>query len=173
MTEKEKDKGKEKNIKKKRTAALIVLAVIIVVSTAAELIINAGKEDTANVHIQIRCDEVAEAPEMLTDPALAEYIPEDGVAMARLKYIAKEGDSVLQILEKICKNNNIEVKKTEDGLIEAIGYLKNGDCGEGSGWVYTVNGKLMDENPADYIVRDGDEIVWAFSLNGGSDIENL
>ena len=128
-----------------------VLAVLIVASAAAELIINAGTEDTANVHIQIRCDEVAEAPEMLTDPALAEYIPEDGIAMARLKYIAKEGDSVLQILEKICKNNNIEVKKTEDGLIEAIGYLKNGDC------------KVMG----------GEEIVWAFTLNGGNDIENV
>ena len=73
MTDREKDK--EKNIKKKRKAALIVLAVLIVVSAAAELIINAGKEDTANVHIQIRCDEVAEAPEILTDPALAEDIP--------------------------------------------------------------------------------------------------
>lgn len=168
-----KEKDKERNIKKKRKAALIVLAVLIAVSAAAELIINVGKEDTANVHIQIRCDEVAEAPEILTDPALAEYIPEDGIALVRLKYIAKEGDSVLQILEKICKNNNIEVKKTEDGLIEAIGYLKNGDCGEGSGWVYTVNGDLMSDNPADCKVKDGDEIVWAFTLDGGKDIENI
>lgn len=171
MTDREKDK--EKNIKKKRKAALIVLAVLIVVSAAAELIINAGEEDTANVHIQIRCDEVTEAPEMLTDPALAEYIPEDGIAMARLKYIAKEGDSVLQILEKICKNNNIEVKKTQDGLIDTIGYLKNGDCGQGSSWVYTVNGELMSDNPADCKVKDGDEIVWAFTLDGGKDIENI
>lgn len=169
MTDREKDK--EKNIKKKRKAALIVLAVLIVVSAAAELIINAGKEDTANVHIQIRCDEVAEAPEMLTDPALAEYIPDDGIAMARLKFIANEGDSVLQILEKICKNKNIEVKKTQDGLIDAIGYLKNGDCGQGSSWVYTVNGELMSDNPADCKVKDGDEIVWAFTLDGGKDIE--
>lgn len=173
MTEKEKDKGKEKNIKKKRTAALIVLAVIIVVSTAAELIINAGKEGTANVYIQIRCDKVAEVPEKLTDPELAQYIPDDGVALARLKYIANDGDSALHILEKICSNKNIEINKTTEGVIQSIGYFKNGDCGQGSGWVYTVNGKLMDENPADYIVRDGDEIVWAFSLNGGSDIENL
>ena len=171
MTVREKDK--EKNVKAKRKTALIVLAVLIVVSAAAELIINAGKEYTANVHIQIRCDEVAEAPEMLTDPALAEYIPEDGIALARLKYIAKEGDSVLQILEKICKNNNIEVKKTEDGLIEAIGYLKNGDCGEGSCWVYTVDGKLMSDNPAYCKVKGGEEIVWAFTLNGGSKIENV
>ena len=64
---------------------------------------------------------------------------------------AKEGDSVLQILEKICKNNTIEVKKTEDGLIEAIGYLKNGDCK----------------------VKGGEDIVWTFTLNGGSDIENV
>ena len=171
MTDREKDK--EKNVKAKRKTALIVLAVLIVVSAAAELIINAGKEDTANVHIQIRCDEVAEAPEMLTDPALTEYIPEDGIALARLKYIAKEGDSVLQILEKICKNNNIEVKKTEDGLIEAIGYLKNGDCGEGSCWVYTVDGKLMSDNPADCKVKGGEDIVWTFALNGGHDIENV
>ena len=86
---------------------------------------------------------------------------------------AKEGDSVLQILEKICKNNNIEVKKTEDGLIEAIGYLKNGDCGEGSCWVYTVDGKLMSDNPADCKVKGGEEIVWTFTLNGGNDIENV
>ena len=112
---------KEKDIKVKRKAALIVLAVLIVVSAAAELIINAGKEDVANVHIQIRCDKVAEAPETLVDPALEEYIPEDGIAMARLKYIAKEGDSVLEILEKICSNNNIEVKKDKEGLVETIG----------------------------------------------------
>lgn len=167
------DIKKEKNIKKKRKTALIVLAALIVVSAAAELIINAGKEDVANVHIQIRCDNVAEAMDTLKDPALAEYIPEDGIAMARLKYIAAEGDSVLQILEKICSNNNIEVKKDKDGLIESIGYLKNGDCGEDSGWVYMVNGKLMDENPADVKVTDGDEIVWTFTLNGGRDVENV
>lgn len=163
----------EKNIKAKRKAALIVLAVLIVVSAAAELIINAGKEDTANVHIQIRCDEVAGAPDMLTDPALAEYIPEDGIAMARLKYIAKEGDSVLEILEKICSNNNIEVKKDKEGFIETIGYLKNGDCGGNSRWAYTVNGELRKEKPADCKVTDGDEIVWAFTLDGGHDIENV
>lgn len=171
MADKEKDK--EKDIKKKRKLALIVLAVLIVVSAAAELIINAGKEGTANVYIQIRCDSVAEATEKLEDQTLVEYIPEDGVAMARLKFIANEGDSVLQILEKICKNKNIEVKKTQDGLIDAIGYLKNGDCGEGSRWVYTVNGELMNDNPADCKVRNGDEIVWTFTLNGGHDIENV
>lgn len=171
MADKEKDK--EKDIKKKRKLALIVLAVLIVVSAAAELIINAGKEGTANVYIQIRCDSVAEATEKLEDQTLVEYIPEDGIAMARLKYIAKEGDSVLEILEKICKNNNIEVKKSEDGLIEAIGYLKNGDCGEGSCWVYTVDGKLMSDNPADCKVKGGEDIVWTFTLNGGHDIENV
>ncbi len=141
---------KEKDIKVKRKAALIVLAVLIVVSAAAELIINAGKEDVANVHIQIRCDKVAEAPETLVDPALEEYIPEDGIAMARLKYIAKE-----------------------EGLVETIGYLKNGDCGENSRWEYTVNGELRKEKPDDCKVTDGDEIVWAFTLDGGMDIENV
>ena len=94
----------KKNIKSKRKAALIALVVIFAVSAAAELIINAGREGTADVYVQIRCDEVSEAPEKLTDQALVGYIPEDGVAMARLKYIANEGDSVLEILEKICKN---------------------------------------------------------------------
>ena len=84
---------KEKDIKVKRKAALIVLAVLIVVSAAAELIINAGKDDIANVHIQIRCDRVAEEPEKLIDPALIEYIPEDGVAMARLKFIDRLGSN--------------------------------------------------------------------------------
>ena len=171
MTEKEKDK--KKNIKKKRMAALIVLAVLIVVSAAAELIINAGKEGTANVHIQIRCDKLAEAPEKLKDQTLVQYIPDDGEALARLKYIANDGDSALDILEKICSNKNIEIKKNSEGAIQSIGYFKNGDCGQGSGWVYTVNGRLMDEDPAEYIVRDGDEIVWAFSLNGGRDIEDV
>lgn len=164
---------KEKDIKVKRKAALIVLAVLIVVSAAAEFIINAGKDDIANVHIQIRCDRVAEEPEKLIDPALIEYIPEDGVAMARLKFIATEGDSVLDVLEKICKNKRIEVKKTQDGLIDTIGYIKNGDCGEGSCWIYTVDGKLMSDNPADCKVKGGEDIVWTFTLNGGHDIENV
>lgn len=163
----------KKNIKSKRKAALIALVVIFAVSAAAELIINAGREGTADVYVQIRCDEVSEAPEKLTDQALVGYIPEDGVAMARLKYIANEGDSVLEILEKICKNNNIEMKETEDGHIDAIGNLKTGDCGEGSGWVYLVNGKQRSEKPADCKVTDGDEIVWAFTLDGRKGIENV
>ena len=73
----------KKNIKSKRKAALIALVVIFAVSAAAELIINAGREGTADVYVQIRCDEVSEAPEKLTDQALVGYIPEDGVAMAK------------------------------------------------------------------------------------------
>lgn len=72
-----------------------------------------------------------------------------------------EGDSLYDILKKT--DLAISAEDTGNGLaIEAIAGVANGDKGETSGWIFTVN----DEMPMDYCdkvqVNDGDVIVWTF-----------
>jgi len=54
--------------------------------------------------------------------------------------------------------------------IEGINYLYEFDAGEQSGWMYKVNGAFPSYGCSDYILEDGDSIVWAYTCDMGRDL---
>jgi hypothetical protein len=54
--------------------------------------------------------------------------------------------------------------------IEGINYLYEFDAGEQSGWMYRVNGAFPNYGCSDYILEDGDSIVWAYTCDMGRDL---
>ena len=58
-----------------------------------------------------------------------------------------EGESVFDVLKRVCRENKIHMEFSEtpvyqSAYIEGIGNLYEFDCGEGSGWMYRVNGEF-------------------------------
>ena len=84
-----------------------------------------------------------------------------------------EGDTVFDLLKNACKQGKIQLdfKGSGDSVyVSGIDYLYEFDCGELSGWEYSVNGEFPSVGCNACEVNDGDEIRWLYTCELGADI---
>jgi len=128
------------------------------------------------VTLEIRCDTLSQNMDYLETPALEDWIPEDGVILARTEYKGTTDNTVFDALNTLCRNNDIHMEFSftpiyESNYIEGIGYLYEFDGGPASGWMYKVNGWFPNYGCSSYYLGDGDEIVWCYTCRGyGADV---
>lgn len=127
------------------------------------------------VSIEIRCDTLAQDLSKLENPALEAYVPSDGTILPATKVTVKEGSTVFDVLNRVCRDKNIHVKSSYTPAfgsyyIEAINYLYEFDGGNLSGWMYKVNGWFPNYGCSAYTLKDGDSIVWAYTCDLGEDV---
>ena len=137
----------------------------------------AAKPDSDNitVTIEIRCDTLAQDLSKLEDPALKAYVPSDGTILSRTKVTVKPGSTVFDVLNKVCRDKNIQVESSYTPMygsyyVEGINYLYEFDGGKLSGWMYKVNGWFPNYGCSSYTLKDGDEIVWCYTCGLGKDV---
>lgn len=97
------------------------------------------------------------------------------VILKNYKVKFKEGDTVYTVLKNACKNNKIQFEYTGSGdslYIKGIDYLYEFDCGDLSGWEYSVNGKFPEVGCNSYKLKDGDDVRWLYTCDLGADIGN-
>lgn len=85
------------------------------------------------------------------------------------------GDTAFDILKSVCNQNGIALEFTKTPLynsyyIEGIGGLYEFDCGNASGWIYTVNGEKPSRSCSDYTIKNGDKIIFSYTCNNGADV---
>jgi len=119
--------------------------------------------------LTVRCDEVLLHLEQL--PAgKKDIIPADGIILAEQMVSFREGDSVFDVLYRTLKEQKIHFEFVNTPMfdsvyIEGIGNLYEFDCGELSGWLYTVNGKKPTYGCSQYTIQPGDEIKVLYTCN--------
>lgn len=125
--------------------------------------------------ITIRCDTILENMGDLK-PGKAEFVPANGIILATTTVKFKSGETVFDILKRTCSTAGIQLEYTLDPIfgsyyIEGINNLYEKDCGENSGWMFKVNGWFPNYGCSEYILKDGDAIVWTYTCQGiGSDV---
>lgn len=124
--------------------------------------------------LSVRCDTILSNMDWL-DEEKWELVPEDGVIFAKQSVVFYEGESVFNVLLREMKKNKIhmEFENTpmyNSAYIRGIGNLYEFDCGEGSGWMYKVNGWFPNYGCSRYQLEDGDEIEWVYTCDLGRDI---
>lgn len=124
--------------------------------------------------IQIRCDTVVDTSK-LENEAVIPFIPASGVILSLNEVEFTPGESVFDILARVCRENNIHMEFREEALysgayIEGINYLYEYDAGTLSGWMYKVNGLFPNYGCSKYTVNDGDAIVWCYTCDLGTDV---
>ncbi len=132
------------------------------------------KEGDRTVFISIRCDAVFDNAEKL-DPALWEFVPEDGIILAKTEYVLREGDTAFDILVRAAKTHRIQLEysgsaEARTAYIEGISHLYEFSCGELSGWSYLVNGEITQLGASAFALSDGDAIEFAYTCELSSDI---
>ena len=128
------------------------------------------------VTLEIRCDTLSQDMDRLENPAIKDYIPEDGTILAKTTYKGTTDNTVFDALNTLCRNNDIQLEFSYTPLdasyyIEGINYLYEFDGGPQSGWMYKVNEWFPNYGCSSYYLHDGDTIVWCYTCEGlGTDV---
>ena len=109
------------------------------------------------------------------DSAKTGLVPADGWLLKELTVEFNEGESVFNVLQRVCKQNKIHMEFSNtpvynSAYIEGIGNLYEFDCGPLSGWMYSVNGWYPNYGSSRYELKAGDVICWRFTCDLGADI---
>ena len=125
--------------------------------------------------ITIRCDTILNNMDNL-DPAKTPYVPDDGVILREVTVEFEEGETVFDVLNRVCRQYNIPIEYSwtpmyDSYYIEGINNLYEFDCGSESGWMYKVNGWFPNYGCSSYYLTGGEKIVWCYTCNGlGEDV---
>ncbi len=102
-------------------------------------------------------------------------LPADGVILPAQSVEITEGESVFDVLQRVCRENGIPMEFSmapiyNTAYIEGIGDLYEFDCGSMSGWMYCVNGVYPNYGCSKYELKDGDVVEWHYTLDNGADL---
>ena len=127
------------------------------------------------VTLEIRCDTLSSDMSKLENPAIKDYIPTDGTILAKTTYKGTTDNTVFDVLNTLCRNNDIQLEFSytpiyESYYIEGINYLYEFDGGNLSGWMYKVNDWFPNYGCSSYFLSDGDVIEWVYTCDLGKDV---
>ena len=109
------------------------------------------------------------------NPKLKKLIPSDGVVLSGETVHFNEGDSVFDVLKKVCLEKDISLEYSyvpafKTVYIEGLADLYEFDGGNLSGWQYSVNGEFVMLGCSAKTVSDGDVIEWRYTCDMGRDL---
>lgn len=104
-----------------------------------------------------------------------EIIPSDGVMFKAQTVIFYEGETVYDVLKRVCRENRIHMEASftpmyNSSYVEGIGNLYEFDCGSGSGWMYRVDGWYPNYGCSRYQLKQGEVVEWRYTCDLGKDI---
>ena len=134
--------------------------------------VNKGKTYTCTFSIE--CSTILNNLSML-DPNKLETVPSGGVILGRTTVTFYEGESVFDVLQRVCKEKGIHMEASwtpiyNSAYVEGIHNLYEFDCGALSGWMYKVNGWYPNYGSSRYQLQNGDVVEWRFTCDLGNDI---
>lgn len=164
-------KVKQKKIRKWAIAAVLIVACIIVAVSVLKPGRARSDGTTGTATIEIRCDQLAENPETLNDPALLDYLPADGTILAKTEWTIEPGrTNVFELTDQVCRAKNVQIEYSyspgyDSHYIEGINYFYEFSAGTYSGWIFTVNGLSANYGADKIILQDKDEVVWNYTVD--------
>lgn len=134
--------------------------------------VNTGKTYTCTFSIE--CATILNNLSAL-EPDKLEIVPSNGVILPKTVVTFYEGESVFDVLQRICRENGIHLESEwtpiyNSAYIEGIHNLYEFDCGSLSGWMYRVNGWYPNYGCSRYQLAEGDVVEWRFTCDLGNDI---
>ena len=134
--------------------------------------VNKGKTYTCTFSIE--CSTILNNLSML-EPDKLEMVPSGGVILKKTTVTFYEGESVFDVLQRVCKEKGIHMESSwtpiyNSAYIEGIHNLYEFDCGELSGWMYRVNGWYPNYGCSRYQLKDGDVVEWRYTCDLGNDV---
>lgn len=107
---------------------------------------------------------------------IADIVPSDGWILKPQKVEITEGESVFDVLTRVCRDKKIHMEYSwtpiyNSAYIEGIANIYEFDCGELSGWMYKVNDWYPNYGCSRYVIKNGDTVEWNYTCNSGRDLK--
>lgn len=144
---------------------IALLCVILLFSLCA----CAQKEQSSydySCTLTIECKEILTHYEKLNKDKTS-LVPSDGIILDEIICGFNEGESVYDVLRRVCNERKLHLDASitpayNTAYVKGINNLYEFDCGELSGWIYSVNGVMPQFGCSDYKLAQGDNIVFSY-----------
>lgn len=108
-------------------------------------------------------------------PEKLDVLPSNGMIFPEQTVTFYEGESVFDVLQRICKENKIHMEASwtpmyNSAYIEGINNLYEFDCGSFSGWMYRVDGWYPNYGCSRYQLKQGEKVEWRYTCDLGKDV---
>lgn len=126
---------------------------------------NAPPKSEEVCYITIECKSILKHLGDLK-PGHEKYVPSDGYLLRKYSCTYKSGDTAYDILKRGCAAQHIKItaQDTVYGVyIAGINNIDEKDCGDESGWLYSVNGKFPSITCGKQNVKPNDEILFTYT----------
>lgn len=154
---------------------------VTTISTASSVTSTTPKPDKPIKKYDSTCTFVIECKTILDNKdklkkGLEKYVPDDAVIFSKTVGF-DSGESVYDILRRICDENSIQMEASytpafSSYYVEGINNLYEFDCGQGSGWMYSVNGVFPNYGCSSYKPINNDKIAFRYTCELGYDLQN-
>lgn len=124
--------------------------------------------------ISISCETILDNMDKCAESKKA-LVPEDGIILPATEVTFSDGESVYDVLQRVCKENKIHMESSftpvyNSAYIEGIHNLYEYDVGKLSGWMYAVNGWFPNYGCSRYQLKNGDVVEWRYTCDLGEDL---
>lgn len=131
-------------------------------------------EETHICTLSVSCATIHDHMDWL-DPEKTALVPEDGWLLLPMQVEFRAGESVFDVLLRTCKEQKLHMEFEDtpvynSAYIEGIGNLYEFDCGELSGWMYSVNGWFPNYGCSRYALQEGDVVEWVYTCDLGANV---
>ena len=98
------------------------------------------------------------------------YVPSSGIILGTTAVEFRDGETAYDVTKRACDAMGIQMEAAYVPLygsyyVEGINNLYEFDCGGMSGWLYFVNGWSPNYGCSEYVLKDGDSIVWEYTCS--------
>lgn len=148
---------------------LIIIAILVIVMEFVDT--KKEKKDViiGSCSVEIDCKTILDNRDLL-DLELKDKVPKDGVILKKTKVDLHKGDTAYNILNKVTKDKNISMESSDTAgnkYVKGIDNFYEFSCGQQSGWMYLVNGKIPHKSSGDYKLKNNDVVKWRFTCKKG------
>ncbi len=134
---------------------------------------SVNKDNALSCTLLIECSSILNNMDKFNMDKM-ELLAADGAIYAAREVTFYEGESVFDLLLRETQNERIHmefesVPGYNSNYIEGIGNIYEYDCGELSGWMYSVNGWFPNYGSSRYALQQGDVVEWHYTCDLGRD----
>lgn len=135
---------------------------------------KATSDSVSTCTLSISCSTILNNKDKIESDIL-DIVPDDGWILKPIKVEFKQDETVFSLLQRVCMEKNILMESSwtpvfNSAYIEGINNIYELDCGDDSGWMYSVNNQFPNYGCSQYKIKSGDVIKFQYTCNNGKDI---